>query len=498
MVAIPAALIPLLLAPFAKSFVEEPGKRASKGLWNNILGSGKETAPPGGAMAQPMAFAGEPARPMAAASMSMTPPAGQQAPLIDPEIQKYMYQQQMGDYLRNLGGGILQAAAGGQGFGGGLAQGLAAAGQGARSDPASALQLQGILEQRRAQQRQSQGFEGLLAQASGQGPGAVQYASAGGTEGAGGAAPSKALSPSDIAVARLLGPVEGAKFIAKKMGEKDEPLDLKASDLVEVAGESGPEYVLAEEAAGRRPYKKPEGASSPIGDLAEDLAAGRITADQFNAELARRNRPLATASITMPSEIKLTTGTATDAQKTVLNTRDLLSGFNEMEQDFRPEYLTLPEQAVQGGVAMAERLGIPLNPDMKAGLEEYTAFARNTTHQMNEYLHNMSGAAITPQEATRLQSEMPNMGDSPSQFQSKMQAVMKEARSKVARYSYALQHGINFQTAEDLGRALSMRQFETAITNEANEEMQKRITSGMPEDQAKAEALAMMKQRYGL
>lgn len=57
--------------------------------------------------------------------------------LQDPELQRYMHQQRLGEWISSLAQGFLQAAAGGQGLGTGLLQGLASA----RAQPSGGMDL---------------------------------------------------------------------------------------------------------------------------------------------------------------------------------------------------------------------------------------------------------------------------------------------------------------------------------------------------------------------
>ena len=67
-------------------------------------------------------------------------------------------------------------------------------------------------------------------------------------------------------------------------------------------------------------------------------------------------------------------------------------------------------------------------------LEDFTTLRAKSVSNLNSYIKEMTGAAMSEAEAKRLMAVMPNAGtgvfdgDSPTQFKTKLDVVVREAK----------------------------------------------------------------------
>jgi hypothetical protein len=99
--------------------------------------------------------------------------------------------------------------------------------------------------------------------------------------------------------------------------------------------------------------------------------------------------------------------------------------------------------------SFGEKLGRPLDPTERNELSAYTTFRQDTVRQLNQYINEITGAAIGQgEEAERLKSGVPNPGsgffdgDSPTEFAAKLQNTIKDLKMAEARLHYIKTSGL--------------------------------------------------------
>lgn len=111
--------------------------------------------------------------------------------------------------------------------------------------------------------------------------------------------------------------------------------------------------------------------------------------------------------------------------------------------EFKPEYLTIPSRLGFAWSSMKAKFDAnSLAPGEQKQLSEYAAFRRKASENMSQYLHDMSGAAISPKEMDRLVNNLPNPGagifdaDDPISFKAKMNDTMDQVQKALVRLNY--------------------------------------------------------------
>lgn len=110
---------------------------------------------------------------------------------------------------------------------------------------------------------------------------------------------------------------------------------------------------------------------------------------------------------------------------------------------FKPEYLTHSGRLQNWGAGEIEKLAPGLiGDDTKKQMGEFTVFRQRAFDDLNQTLKEMSGAAITPQEAERLLKVLGDpSNDSPTQFKAKLDEVTRKVRLSQARLMYLRKEG---------------------------------------------------------
>lgn len=131
-------------------------------------------------------------------------------------------------------------------------------------------------------------------------------------------------------------------------------------------------------------------------------------------------------------------------EEKAFNTTEAMGRLKGIGQSFDPKFLTIENKAKQYGVSWLDsfettRGKIPA--DAAKDFERFTVFKQDTLGNLNQHIKEMTGAAMSEQEAKRLMAAMPNMEDSPRQFQAKLGRVSEQSQLAMARLSYLRKNG---------------------------------------------------------
>jgi hypothetical protein len=149
------------------------------------------------------------------------------------------------------------------------------------------------------------------------------------------------------------------------------------------------------------------------------------------------------------SNAALANTTQGQVQQKAINTAEMGARVSSIATDFKPEYLTLGSRLAntwRSGVAKIDPGSLGAG-DQKA-LADFSAFKSRSLGNLNRFLNELSGAAISPAEAERLRAEMPDPGtgvfdgDDPVSFKAKLDRLLTDANAALARYRFYQATGI--------------------------------------------------------
>lgn len=136
---------------------------------------------------------------------------------------------------------------------------------------------------------------------------------------------------------------------------------------------------------------------------------------------------------------KKTSGTI---EKKIMSSADLYSGLEKIGESYFEQSLTWGGKAEALYLKSKEKLGFDLTPEQAEVVNLDTDMRQETFDVLNTYIHDLSGAAVSVQEAQRLSKSMPTMDDSPTEFKRKVLNVKRKARALIDRYQYWKEKGL--------------------------------------------------------
>jgi hypothetical protein len=205
--------------------------------------------------------------------------------------------------------------------------------------------------------------------------------------------------------------------------------DLSLTEIYNEAGQ--PQKVLFDKSSGQyQPVGAPKAQSGGISFTTPDGSVIEIGGTPGgNAQLGR----------TVASQV----------QQKAINTSELASRTASIAKDFDPTFLELGTKLSNWWASGKAKIDSDLlGDDEKRGLNKFAQFQSRALGNLNRLLNELSGAAVSPQEAERLRAELPDPGsgwfdgDDPVSFRSKMERILTDANAALARYRFYQATGI--------------------------------------------------------
>jgi hypothetical protein len=178
-----------------------------------------------------------------------------------------------------------------------------------------------------------------------------------------------------------------------------------------------------------------------------------LSADQrkkVDAEAERRGISKAKAGASTIYTGQLSKTTAGEVEKSVITTADAVTRLNNIQFSYRPEYQNIGFRTKQAWGTLKDKFG-GLSPTEKTQLTNYSQYRQNALQNLNQTIKDITGAAMGVQEAERIIATLPNAGagifdgDSPTEFESKLNNGISQTKYALARKNYALRKGLNWE-----------------------------------------------------
>ncbi len=147
---------------------------------------------------------------------------------------------------------------------------------------------------------------------------------------------------------------------------------------------------------------------------------------------------------------ELSKGTKGKLEEELLTTGNAASRLNQIKSTFRPEYLNIKFRGKQEWASLKDKF-TSLDPKDKAVLQGYSTYKQNSINNLNQTIKDLTGAAMGVQEADRIIAGAPNAGtgvfdgDSPSNFEAKLNNQIKQVQYALARKQYSLTKGLRWE-----------------------------------------------------
>ncbi len=190
--------------------------------------------------------------------------------------------------------------------------------------------------------------------------------------------------------------------------------------------------------------------------------------------------------------VGLTKPNQNELQKAFINAQGNAYALREQIAKYNPQFSTMGGRLKAGIANMKEQAGIANAPQQQQFLSNFTTWKADTASLLSQYLNQLSGAAISPHEETRLKAGFPNAEDGPSEYLAKAQATMRRFSLAQARAAYLLSN-----PAQSMD-SVSLDNMSNIIASEANRIAESLKRGGMDEEAAKQKAIADTRVRFGL
>jgi hypothetical protein len=155
------------------------------------------------------------------------------------------------------------------------------------------------------------------------------------------------------------------------------------------------------------------------------------------------------------TELKVYTGdlsksTATQVEQDVLSSADAITRLNDIQYSYRPEYQNIKYRGKQAWSTLKDKwVGLP--DSEKRQLAQYSQYRQNSLQNLNRTIKEITGTAMGVEEAKRIEATLPTAGtgifdgDSPTEFESKLNNAVKQTKYAIARKKYALDRGLKWE-----------------------------------------------------
>jgi len=146
----------------------------------------------------------------------------------------------------------------------------------------------------------------------------------------------------------------------------------------------------------------------------------------------------------------LSKGTKSKVEESILSSGDALTRLNTIQSSYKPEYLGIKFRGAQEWATLKDKFGT-LKPEEKKQLANFSSYKQNATQNLNQTIKDLTGSAMGVQEAERIISTLPNAGtglfdgDSPTQFESKLNNAVEQTKYAIARKNYSLNNGLKWE-----------------------------------------------------
>jgi len=131
------------------------------------------------------------------------------------------------------------------------------------------------------------------------------------------------------------------------------------------------------------------------------------------------------------------TAATNDIEKGILSMSENKMKLNQIEQSYDPEFLTMQGKFRAGFANILDRWDTLTDPEEIKYLERYTEFSQGAYDQLNTYIKEITGAALSQAEAERIMEAIPNPAkDGPKKFKAGLDRAIKKVKMAEARLMY--------------------------------------------------------------
>ena len=141
---------------------------------------------------------------------------------------------------------------------------------------------------------------------------------------------------------------------------------------------------------------------------------------------------------------------------------------DRIAESYRPEFNQYLPRINMAWDAIKSKAGVGLNPTESRDLQEFSKFRQSALENINLTIKEVTGAAMTDGEAKRIRATLPDPGqkvldgDSPEEFQAKLNGAIGKTKMAYARLAYIRKNGLPLDgfggiSLDDMGGIVDQR-----------------------------------------
>ena len=195
-----------------------------------------------------------------------------------------------------------------------------------------------------------------------------------------------------------------------------------------------------------------------------------------------------------------------EVDKKELNTGEYIARLNSIKTKFDPSFQHIENRL---GLKWAEWMDSfkvgqkAVSPEQRQSLAKFSQYRQEALANMNQYIKEITGAAMTDAEAKRIIAALPNPGqglfdgDSPTVFKAKLDNALKSAQLAVVRYRYLRGNGFTGPIDQSNFSLDNMQ----AVIEKRGAEVEQAIRQQMPKidpQSLQGEVAARLRKEFGL
>lgn len=293
----------------------------------------------------------------------------------------------------------------------------------------------------------------------------------------------------ELGIMRQLMPGAGGGAVAPQVDPNIRPqsFDGGASGVPGIVTNSDPNFIRTQAVAGSdapTQASPPDGmVQTPYGPKTPDEARRLAGAMMLSPKFAQAGK----AILESIPQTKLGKEVGNELDKKQLNTQESLARLNTIASTFKPEFQTIEDRLGYAWTEFATKFRAgqaAVTPDQERSLAEFSAFRSDAINNLNQYIKEITGAAMTNAEAGRIMRAMPNPGegifdgDSPVAFKSKLDVAVYNSKLAIARYNYMRAKGFT-GNADEASRKMTLESV-PEVMNRRGKELRDQVQKSNP------------------
>ena len=181
-------------------------------------------------------------------------------------------------------------------------------------------------------------------------------------------------------------------------------------------------------------------------------------------------------------------------EEKAFNAQEAISRYRGIKDSFKPDLLRAKPKMLSALAQAKDFFSIDVTDEERQLVTEMTTMYRRSAENLALFIKDISGAAVSEQEADRLSKVMPNTNDTPMVFEAKLNDALKQTQFALWRYHYALNKGL-----DPINTGLSTYDMESIIDQEGkNIELAiRQKNAGMPEQEVNARVVEALQSIFG-